>query len=195
MKKERIIKFPLPEYKKIFDSLTDLSYVPYCICYQYNMENGYGSFGFNTKLSKELMNYVFKTIQCYDLSKLNGSSNKTVGFYNNLEIIKELYAEAESYKTLEKKNVFLRKYNKQPQGLPKMPVFLRLVDEQYYKSSVINELLELKVFPLIQTFYTPEAGTSFILFDHTIVEKIRFFSLSNNIQFIEVESIDTIKAW
>lgn len=47
----------------------------------------------------------------------------------------------------------------------------------------------------LQQFYTPEAGHTLILFDFDLIEKIKEFSKKNEIEFVEVESINDLKPW
>jgi hypothetical protein len=89
----------------------------------------------------------------------------------------------------------LKKYNKPAQKLPKKPLILGLYDENLYNTIVIKELISMGIQFYISEMYSPEAGSSLILFDKRLVEKIKCNASLCEVDFIEVDSIDDLKAW
>ena len=58
---EQLIRFPYPLYNDSVKSLETLIEKPYCLCYQFEVnENGYGPYGFDTEKSKELLKKLFE---------------------------------------------------------------------------------------------------------------------------------------
>ena len=195
---ERIIKFSVPEYGKIFDCRMELKCNPYCICYQYNIDNKYGPYGFNTKKSAQFIKNVFGEVLSWDAEKYQlykTSYRQGLNFYGNLDGILYLYEKSKSYQKATKKNELLKRYNKPIQPLPEKPLVLDISDEGVYKSAIINKLKETGISIFIGVSYAPEAGESLILFDENLTEKIKHVAYMIDIDFVEVHSIDDLKPW
>jgi len=199
---ERIIKLSLPKYKATFDCTENLKHQPYCICYQYDVcENGCGPYNFATEKAHQLIQDVFEDVYFWDTQKLKlrkvGRFPRGLSFYGELSGIETFQKEGVVYLSMEKKNTLLSKRNKAIQELPKKPLILDLFDSEkrMYSSSVINELIERKTTFFINEFYTPEAGNTLILFDDSLIEKIKQSAYENGIDFLEVETIDDLKPW
>jgi len=99
---ERVIRFPLPKYEDVFDSLENLKIKPYCVCYQHDVnENGYGPYGFHTEKSKRLLEDVFgKIVGLTEARRMN--------FYGNLDEINTYIIEKKNYQNVKKKTYYWR---------------------------------------------------------------------------------------
>lgn len=55
VKNERIIKFPVPDWRRLFSKEFDKFTT--CFCYQYDIdEKFYGSYGFDSSIAKKIIN-------------------------------------------------------------------------------------------------------------------------------------------
>ena len=90
---EKVIKFNIPEYMKIFDFQADLKCSPYCICYQYNVDkNGYGSYGFNTLKSNLFLKDMFQQSYTWDKFRFKANAvdniySRGINFYGDVDKI------------------------------------------------------------------------------------------------------------
>lgn len=196
---ERIIKFPLPKYKSCFSGEATLNKEPYCLCYQFNINkhDGYGPYGFETEKSQLILKRSLGEIYTWDVSKKNliklpvSNMKQGIYIYENSETIGLLNKEVLSYLINERKKSI---------GLGNIPMsskppLLDIVDNNQYRVSSLNQLIDRGIRFFIVSFFTPEAGNSLILFDDNLLDRIKENALQESVNVDEINSIDVLKAW
>lgn len=199
---ERIIKFPLPDYIKIVDNFDALKIKPYCICYQYNVDNmGYGPYGFETDFSEKILNHIWASVEIWDKERIIPlkSFQQKRGDIFFTKKTKELELEinnVKKYQLIKKKNTLLNKKDKQTISINNKPILLDLFNEnRLLKTSSLNYLLNLNIYFYIRRFYSPEAGDTFIIFENNVLDKIIRFTKNSLCNFLEISSINNLKPW
>lgn len=197
---ERLIKFPLPEYCNCFDSVQNLIRIPYCLCYQYDIDNnGYGPYGFKTFKAKSILEKVFNNLyywnnnQIIEYNSLDFRSG--LYFYNEPDWVKLKIKEISSYHIKVKKDILLRKKNGTALLVQTSPPHLIRVYDGLFKTDILNELLISNINFFISIFFTPEAGQSFIFFDHTLLSEILQIAKENGISLTDISSIEKLAPW
>lgn len=200
---ERLIKFPVPDWNRVISS--DLDSIAYCLCYQYDFgPNNFGPYGFNTDKSSKIIHDLFPNLFFYrknaesDTSRLisTGTINsKGIYLYGDTEKINLLQIELDKYYLSKKKNEMRLKKNLNPEPLPSEPVLLGLEKKSEYRSDSIRAVINSGCGLFIHHHYIPEAGDSIILFDCYLESSIKNTVLNYDVDFLEVDSIDTLKAW
>lgn len=197
---ERLIKFPYPKYCNCLESAQNLRYSPYCLCYQYDVDdNGYGAYGFNTIKSELVLKDLFNSLfywnndNIIEYQSLNIKSG--LYFYNDDAWVKSEMRNICSYNISLRKTELLRRKGINVISEPtKSPLLFNIYDGSY-KTDVLNDLLELNINLFISHLFTPEAGQSLILFDPSLILKIEQIAINKSIEFVKVKSIDELKSW
>lgn len=188
----------MPEYLKIFDDVNRLNHLPYCFCYQYEINDlGFGCFGFNTKKSEQLINDIFNEITFWNPKELEEQpfsiNKKGISFYkeSSAALIKEVL----KYKLDSKKNSFFQKSNKQIILELIYPRLFKIFDKKVYSAEVVNELLIDNYHFLIHQFYTPQGGNCFLSFDLDLKTELRYWANKNDVLYEELDDINQLKPW
>lgn len=198
---ERIIKFPLSIEKGVFSSYSELKSMPYCICYQYDIsDHGHGPYGFHSERAEGLLKYLFNKLIFIDFNGFSQRSESVVSkrgfyFYADNSANQEIISELESYKLAILKSKMISKKG-EGATLPLQPLLMKLNKEGVFDSCYINQLIEKKCqFFLFIDYYTDIAGRTLVLFDTTLLNKIKEYAKDHDIQVIEVSSDKELLAW
>lgn len=195
VKNERIIKFPVPDWKRLFSKEFDK--ITTCFCYQYDIdENFYGPYGFDSSIAKEIINDFISEFLFYDVIERKLINVKNV-YRNGLYVSSDgnpLGNEIESYSMAVKKNE-LRKRKGLNEAEVKKPILLSMDSECKIPDKVIFHLINNHIPFLIVNGYMPEAGKSIMIFSDEVVK--RFFDIVRkyNVDICEVDNIDLMKSW
>lgn len=197
---ERLFKFPPSEWIRQLNRIKgDLPAGAFCICYQYNVdEAGNGPYGFMTSKAVELLSVLFSNIKYYDISdsKLKSGFNlNNKGVYLYGDKLNEFEGEIQSYNSVLLKRRLRINKNLSVHAAPEKPDLLKLYGDQEIDAGIVNILLTKHLSLLFSCFLTPMAGTTFILFDIDKWELAKEFCKSNNINILEVGSVDDLRAW
>lgn len=201
VKKEKLIKFPVPDWNRMINS--DLDSIAYCVCYQYNIDsNGFGPYGFNTDNAEKIIKKSFSNLMYLEnnndrflLKYVENIQQSGIYLYGEKENLDLVYAELIKYYLEKKKNEIKLKKLLPQTSLPSKPLLLNLIDNDKYKSEVITKMLYSGCKIIICHHYMPEAWQTLILFDQDILSKLKKYTSYYRVQFVEVSSIDKLKAW
>lgn len=197
---ERIIKFPFPEWiSEKFTQNQNLHKIPYCVCYQrIEGHEGYGPYGFTTEKSHKIITNVLGDLFYVDdkSQSIKRAMNVNIdGIYlygkKNHEIIKE-YSEYFSLKT---KNKIKSKKNLPINPLPSEPVLHRGIKDGVFDSNKINILVDYDCSFFISKFNMPEGGQVLSFFDLIIWDNIKLESAKEDVEAIELNTSNQLKAW
>ncbi|ANI30570.1 hypothetical protein PL78_12130 [Yersinia entomophaga] len=201
--KERLIKFPVPDWNRVISS--DLDSIAYCLCYQYDVDiNNYGPYGFTTSTSLKIINDTFPNMYFYKnadnstnvkLISVGNVKNKGAYLYGSNEKIEHLSVELDKYQIIEKKNEIKMRKSLSLDPPPAKPLISNLSNNHGYESDVIKKIISFGCGFFIYHHYMPEAGDSFILFDRELVSSLKNCALNYGIEFLEVSSINDMKSW
>ena len=198
---ESVIRFAFPKNCSLFSSLEKLETEPYCLCYQYDINKGYGPYGFHTKAAEVIIERIQETYIFWDAIQEKVSprvifSKHCIGIHR--DIFDELYADYTQYTLQAKKNFLLLRLNKKTQSItsPK-PLLLDLFDtaNNVLNSDAVNLLL-LQGYDLISNcFFTPQAGDVIVAFTPSTIRVVKDVSEKQNISYMEVSEIDDLPMW
>lgn len=199
---EKIIKFPLPQYNEIFNVKEELIKKPFCICYQYDInENGYGPYGFNTNKSLTLLKKTFESLHIYVDGKIQKMNDSIAAFknaiylYNSENAVELLSKEINNYSIMVKKKEIFRRNQKEDIKLPEKPIILDVIKNDLFDVQILNQLLDKNINLFLTKYYAPEAGNSLVLFDDDIISIVQNISKELGVEYCEVTSINELKPW
>lgn len=198
---EKVIITTMPEYNIIFDDVDKLHYSPYCLCYQYNIDDyGFGVYGFDTAKAMGMLKSVFKELilwnPCKMESELFSPNKQGISFCEKK--INPLFDEVTKFRVYNSKMLLLQKMGKMvPDMKLTSPLLYRLYDlkNNVYNSEVLNTFLANNFRFLIHQFYTPEGGNCFLSFDLDVKRKIAKWAGDNNVIYEELSDINELKPY
>lgn len=196
MNNERLIKFPLPNWNRItpvsFDGLIK------CFCYQYDVSDSlHGPYGFDTKLSLEILHRAFRNAYYFDCNEKKISEaiflkKNGLYFYDNFT---PLINEFNLYQLAVKKNEYKIKKGMIPDNLPLKPDIVDANEEVIISERLISKLIREKVGFFIVNHYSPEAGQSILVFSEDLCVKLCEAAKKYNVNMEVVSSINDLKPW
>ncbi|MCT6590894.1 hypothetical protein N3553_13530 [Pantoea dispersa] len=195
VKNERIIKFPVPDWKRLFSKEFDK--ITTCFCYQYDIDEGfYGPYGFDSSIAKKIINDFISEFLFYDVIERNLINVNNV-YRNGLYVSSDgnpLGNEIESYSMAVKKNE-LRKRRGLNEIEVKKPMLLSMDSECKIPDKVIFHLINNHIPFFIVNGYMPEAGKSIMIFSDEVVERFLDVVRKYNVDICAVDNIDLMKSW
>lgn len=195
VKNERIIKFPVPDWKRLFSNEFDK--ITTCFCYQYDIDEGfYGPYGFDSSIAKKIINDFISDFLFYDVIERNLINVNNV-YRNGLYVSSDgnpLGNEIESYSMAVKKNE-LRKRRGLNEIEVKKPMLLSMDSECKIPDKVIFHLINNHIPFFIVNGYMPEAGKSIMIFSDEVVERFLDVVRKYNVDICAVDNIDLMKSW
>ena len=199
---EKLIIFPIPNWNRIISS--DLDLMAYCICYQYNIDsNGFGPYGFNTEKAEKIISNTFPNLMFLEKDSEGFVSLKDtkiiqqfgIYLYGNSAKLESLKIELKNYYIEKKKNEIKFKKSLIPISLPIEPLIMSLVNKDQTQSYTIKKLVNSNIGLIFCHHYMPEAGLTLIMFEKkTLLELIKN-ATHYKVNFVELSSIDEMKAW
>lgn len=199
---EKLIIFPVPNWNRIISS--DLDSMAYCICYQYNIDsNGFGAYGFNTEKAEKIISNTFPNLMFLEKDSKDFVSLKDtkiiqqfgIYLYGNSAKLESLKIELKNYYIEKKKNEIKFKKSLIPISLPIEPLIMSLVNKDQTQSYTIKKLVNSNIGLIFCHHYMPEAGLTLIMFEKKILLELKKNATHNKVNFVELSSIDEIKAW
>ncbi|MDI6635446.1 hypothetical protein [Pantoea dispersa] len=195
VKNERIIKFPVPDWKRLFSKEFDK--ITTFFCYQYDIDEGfYGPYGFDSSIAKKIINDFISDFLFYDVIERNLINVNNV-YRNGLYVSSDgnpLGNEIESYSMAVKKNE-LRKRRGLNEIEVKKPMLLSMDSECKIPDKVIFHLINNHIPFFIVNGYMPEAGKSIMIFSDEVVERFLDVVRKYNVDICAVDNIDLMKSW
>lgn len=195
VKNEKIIKFPVPDWKRLFSK--DFDKITTCFCYQYDIdENFYGPYGFDSSIAKKIINDFISEFLFYDVIERKLINVNNV-YRNGLYVSSDgnpLGNEIESYSMAVKKNE-LRKRRGLNEIEVKKPILLSMDSECKIPDKVIFHLINNHIPFFIVNGYMPEAGKSIMIFLDEMVKRFLDVVRKYNVDICEVDNIDLMKSW
>ena len=195
VKNEKIIKFPVPDWKRLFSK--DFDKITTCFCYQYDIdENFYGPYGFDSSIAKKIINDFISEFLFYDVIErklINVNNVHRNGLYVSSDG-NPLGNEIESYSMAVKKNE-LRKRRGLNEIEVKKPILLSMDSECKIPDKVIFHLINNHIPFFIVNGYMPEAGKSIMIFLDEMVKRFLDVVRKYNVDICEVDNIDLMKSW
>ena len=199
---EKLIIFPVPNWNRIISS--DLDSMAYCICYQYNIDlNGFGAYGFNTEKAEKIISNTFPNLMFLEKDSKDFVSLKDtkiiqqfgIYLYGNSAKLESLKIELKNYYIEKKKNEIKFKKSLIPIFLPIEPLIMSLVNKDQTQSYTIKKLVNSNIGLIFCHHYMPEAGLTLIMFEKKILLELKKNATHNKVNFVELSSIDEMKAW
>ena len=199
---EKLIIFPVPNWNRIINS--DLDSMAYCICYQYNIDsNGFGPYGFNTEKAEKIISNTFPNLMFLEKDSKDFVSLKDtkiiqqfgIYLYGNSAKLESLKIELKNYYIEKKKNEIKFKKSLIPIFLPIEPLIMSLVNKDQTQSYTIKKLVNSNIGLIFCHHYMPEAGLTLIMFEKKILLELKKNATHNKVNFVELSSIDEMKAW
>ena len=199
---EKLIIFPVPNWNRIISS--DLDSIAYCICYQYNIDsNGFGTYGFSTKKAEKIIINTFPNLMFLEKDSEDFVSLKDtkiiqqfgIYLYGNSAKLESLKIELKNYYIEKKKNEIKFKKSLIPISLPIEPLIMSLVNKDQTQSYTIKKLVNSNIGLIFCHHYMPEAGLTLIMFEKKILLELKKNATHNKVNFVELSSIDEMKAW
>lgn len=199
---EKLIIFPVPNWNRIISS--DLDSMAYCICYQYNIDsNGFGAYGFNTEKAEKIISNTFPNLMFLEKDSKDFVSLKDtkiiqqfgIYLYGNSAKLESLKIELKNYYIEKKKNEIKFKKSLIPISLPIEPLIMSLVNKDQTQSYTIKKLVNSNIGLIFCHHYMPEAGLTLIMFEKKILLELKKNATHNKVNFVELSSIDEMKAW
>ena len=199
---EKLIIFPVPNWNRIISS--DLDSMAYCICYQYNIDsNGFGAYGFNTEKAEKIISNTFPNLMFLEKGSKDFVSLKDtkiiqqfgIYLYGNSAKLESLKIELKNYYIEKKKNEIKFKKSLIPISLPIEPLIMSLVNKDQTQSYTIKKLVNSNIGLIFCHHYMPEAGLTLIMFEKKILLELKKNATHNKVNFVELSSIDEMKAW
>ena len=199
---EKLIIFPVPNWNRIISS--DLDSMAYCICYQYNIDlNGFGAYGFNTEKAEKIISNTFPNLMFLEKDSKDFVSLKDtkiiqqfgIYLYGNSAKLESLKIELKNYYIEKKKNEIKFKKSLIPIFLPIEPLIMSLVNKDQTQSYTIKKLVNSNIGLIFCHHYMPEAGLTLIMFERKILLEFKKNATYYKVNFVELSSIDEMKAW
>ena len=199
---EKLIIFPVPNWNRIISS--DLDSMAYCICYQYNIDsNGFGAYGFNTEKAEKIISNTFPNLMFLEKDSKDLVSLKDtkiiqqfgIYLYGNSAKLESLKIELKNYYIEKKKNEIKFKKSLIPIFLPIEPLIMSLVNKDQTQSYTIKKLVNSNIGLIFCHHYMPEAGLTLIMFERKILLELKKNATYYKVNFVELSSIDEMKAW
>ncbi|MCG8708049.1 hypothetical protein JHU04_001250 [Brenneria sp. 4F2] len=195
--KNQIIKFPFPLWDNITNSDSLLICKPYCICFRSDFsESSEGDFGFKNEKACLFFNELLKRIilikeNNIELMKKNMPTESGLYLYDDDNIFKSLEKELLFYLKNKKKNELLLKRGQEGEKI-EMPLILNVHSTSGYDIEIVNHAIENSYPFFLRCFYTPQAGESLVFFNDNFDAKIKKLSLSMDIDYMEVSTMNNI---
>lgn len=199
---EKLIVFPVPNWNRIISSKLDS--MAYCICYQYGIDsNGLGPYGFNTEKAEKIISNTFLNLMFLEKDNegfISLKDTKTVQqfgiyLYGNSVKLESLKIELKNYYIEKKKNEIKFKKSLVPISLPTEPLIMSLLNKDQAQNDTIKKLVNSNIGLIFCHHYMPEAGLTLIMFERKILLELKKNATYYKVNFIELSSIDEMKAW
>ena len=199
---EKLIVFPVPNWNRIISS--ELDSMAYCICYQYGIDsNGFGPYGFNTEKAEKIISTTFPNLMFLEKDNegfISLKDTKTVQqfgiyLYGNSVKLESLKIELKNYYIEKKKNEIKFKKSMVPISLPTEPLIMSLLNKDQTQNDTIKKLVNSNIGLIFCHHYMPEAGLTLIMFERKILLELKKNATYYKVNFVELSSIDEIKAW
>lgn len=199
---EKLIVFPVPKWNRIISSKLDS--MAYCICYQYGIDsNGFGPYGFNTEKAEKIISNTFPNLMFLEKDNegfISLKDTKTVQqfgiyLYGNSVKLESLKIELKNYYIEKKKNEIKFKKSLVPISLPTEPLIMSLLNKDQAQNDTIKKLVNSNIGLIFCHHYMPEAGLTLIMFERKILLELKKNATYYKVNFIELSSIDEMKAW
>ena len=199
---EKLIVFPVPNWNRIISS--ELDSMAYCICYQYGIDsNGFGPYGFNTEKAEKIISTTFPNLMFLEKDNEGFISLKDtkivqqfgIYLYGNSVKLESLKIELKNYYIEKKKNEIKFKKSMVPISLPTEPLIMSLLNKDQAQNDTIKKLVNSNIGLIFCHHYMPEAGLTLIMFEKKILLELKKNATHNKVNFVELSSIDEMKAW
>lgn len=199
---EKLIVFPVPNWNRIISS--ELDSMAYCICYQYGIDsNGFGPYGFNTEKAEKIISTTFPNLMFLEKDNEGFISLKDtkivqqfgIHLYGNSVKLESLKIELKNYYIEKKKNEIKFKKSMVPISLPTEPLIMSLLNKDQTQNDTIKKLVNSNIGLIFCHHYMPEAGLTLIMFERKILLELKKNATYCKVNFVELSSIDEIKAW
>ena len=199
---EKLIVFPVPNWNRIISS--ELDSMAYCICYQYGIDsNGFGPYGFNTEKAEKIISTTFPNLMFLEKDNegfISLKDTKTVQqfgiyLYGNSVKLESLKIELKNYYIEKKKNEIKFKKSLVPISLPTEPLIMSLLNKDQAQNDTIKKLVNSNIGLIFCHHYMPEAGLTLIMFERKILLELKKNATYYKVNFVELSSIDEMKAW
>lgn len=199
---EKLIVFPVPNWNRIISS--ELDSMAYCICYQYGIDsNGFGPYGFNTEKAEKIISTTFPNLMFLEKDNEGFISLKDtkivqqfgIYLYGNSVKLESLKIELKNYYIEKKKNEIKFKKSMVPISLPTEPLIMSLLNKDQAQNDTIKKLVNSNIGLIFCHHYMPEAGLTLIMFERKILLELKKNATYYKVNFVELSSIDEIKAW
>lgn len=199
---EKLIVFPVPNWNRIISS--ELDSIAYCICYQYGIDsNGFGPYGFNTEKAEKIISNTFPNLMFLEKGNEGFISLKDtkivqhfgIYLYGNSVKLESLKIELKNYYIEKKKNEIKFKKSLVPKSLPTEPLIMSLLNKDQAQNDTIKKLVNSNIGLIFCHHYMPEAGLTLIMFERKILLELKKNATYYKVNFIELSSIDEMKAW
>lgn len=199
---EKLIVFPVPNWNRIISSKLDS--MAYCICYQYGIDsNGFGPYGFNTEKAEKIISTTFPNLMFLEKDNegfISLKDTKTVQqfgiyLYGNSVKLESLKIELKNYYIEKKKNEIKFKKSMVPISLPTEPLIMSLLNKDQAQNDTIKKLVNSNIGLIFCHHYMPEAGLTLIMFERKILLELKKNATYYKVNFVELSSIDEMKAW
>ena len=199
---EKLIVFPVPNWNRIISS--ELDSMAYCICYQYGIDsNGYGPYGFNTEKAEKIISNTFPNLMFLEKDNEGFISLKDtkivqqfgIYLYGNSVKLELLKIELKNYYIEKKKNEIKFKKSMVPISLPTEPLIMSLLNKDQAQNDTIKKLVNSNIGLIFCHNYMPEAGLTLIMFERKILLELKKNATYYKVNFVELISIDEMKAW
>ena len=199
---EKLIVFPVPNWNRIISS--ELDSMAYCICYQYGIDsNGFGPYGFNTEQAEKIISTTFPNLMFLEKDNEGFISLKDtkiiqqfgIYLYGNSVKLESLKIELKNYYIEKKKNEIKFKKSLVPKSLPTEPLIMSLLNKDQAQNDTIKKLVNSNIGLIFCHHYMPEAGLTLIMFERKILLELKKNATYYKVNFVELSSIDEIKAW
>ena len=199
---EKLIVFPVPNWNRIISS--ELDSMAYCICYQYGIDsNGFGPYGFNTEKAEKIISTTFPNLMFLEKDNEGFISLKDtkivqqfgIYLYGNSVKLESLKIELKNYYIEKKKNEIKFKKSMVPISLPTEPLIMSLLNKDQTQNDTIKKLVNSNIGLIFCHHYMPEAGLTLIMFEKKILLELKKNATHNKVNFVELSSIDEMKAW
>ena len=199
---EKLIVFPVPNWNRIISS--ELDSIAYCICYQYGIDsNGFGPYGFNTEKAEKIISNTFPNLMFLEKDNEGFISLKDtkivqqfgIYLYGNSVKLESLKIELKNYYIEKKKNEIKFKKSLVPKSLPTEPLIMSLLNKDQAQNDTIKKLVNSNIGLIFCHHYMPEAGLTLIMFERKILLELKKNATYSKVNFVELSSIDEMKAW
>ena len=199
---EKLIVFPVPNWNRIISS--ELDSMAYCICYQYGIDsNGFGPYGFNTEKAEKIISTTFPNLMFLEKDNEGFISLKDtkivqqfgIYLYGNSVKLESLKIELKNYYIEKKKNEIKFKKSMVPISLPTEPLIMSLLNKDQAQNDTIKKLVNSNIGLIFCHHYMPEAGLTLIMFEKKILLELKKNATYYKVNFVELSSIDEMKAW